>query len=144
MLFFTLSIYVNIFCIVGVVEILGSSCARENMNLLLVGNSGVQWLLAMIPASQANVSFALDPGKTAPHCTLHTQGTLGTLDTLHTLGTQDTPRTAHYCTATNCCQCCCPFLTSHTNGNKLLAFMATNSMYHQAPCIAEWSIGITT
>ena len=62
---------VNIFCIVGVVEILGSSCARENMfhkvNLLLVGNSGVQWLLAMIPASQANVSFALDPGKTAPH-----------------------------------------------------------------------------
>ena len=68
MLFFTLSIYVNIFCIVGVVEILGSSCARENIfhkvNLLLVG---VQWLLAMIPASQANVSFALDPGKTAPH-----------------------------------------------------------------------------
>ena len=66
--------------------------------------------------------------------TAHTAHTGNTAHTGHT-GHTDTPSTAHYCTATNCCQCCCPFLTSHTNGNKLLAFMATNSMYHQAPCI---------
>ena len=98
MLFFTLSIYVNIFCIVGVVEILGSSCARENIfhkvNLLLVGNSGVQWLLAMIPASQANVSFALDPGKTAPHCTLHTHWAHRTLPAQHTTAPQPTAASA--------------------------------------------------
>ena len=33
------------------------------------GNSGVQWLLALIPGSQA-VSFTLGPGKTAPNTAL--------------------------------------------------------------------------
>ena len=74
------------------------------------GNSGVQWLLALIAGSQA-VSFALGPGKTAPHSTATAPIQTATAP-LETAGNH----------------VCCPFLTSHicTNGSKLLGFVATN------------------
>ena len=103
-------------CIVGIIpcsctnigafiyELLRHGCRQVCMlhiKGLPGGNSGVQWLLALIPGSQA-VSFALGPGKTAPHCTA----------------------TAPLLAAGN--NVCCPFLTSHTIGRKLPKLVATN------------------
>ena len=103
-------------CIVGIIpcsctnigafiyELLRHGCRQVCMlhiKGLPGGNSGIQWLLALIPGSQA-VSFALGPGKTAPHCTA----------------------TAPLLAAGN--NVCCPFLTSHTIGRKLPKLVATN------------------